>query len=257
MKICIWCRRTESEETFNKRAHTVPDSLGGQHICENVCDKCNAFFGTPQPSLPAIETALKEGLNLSRFRFLNNGSPLKKGHSAGRYKSTYFDANFRVKRVRLKPAYSLRPHFQEKLTRQFKRGIYKIYLEETERQRGNGLDERFNFIREFARFDLNDLPVLHFERTHGALMYHENLFSHPQLAMQKNYRSKYLLEEYGFFEFEIVGHVFSIATSKLWHLNFNQYARKSMEAKAKIFRSYRVVKTFDDIDLGLMRTFAD
>lgn len=45
MKICIWCRKNENQGTFDKKAHTIPKSLGGDNICENVCDKCNHFFG--------------------------------------------------------------------------------------------------------------------------------------------------------------------------------------------------------------------
>jgi HNH endonuclease len=45
MKKCIWCCRTEETATFITKAHTIPQSIGGKFICENVCDKCNDFFG--------------------------------------------------------------------------------------------------------------------------------------------------------------------------------------------------------------------
>lgn len=253
MKVCVWCRKGEGVESFKKKAHTLPDSLGGMHKCDNVCDRCNAFFGSPQVGLMPIETALKEGLNLSKFHLLSSMDSLKKGDSAGRFKSVYFKADFKSTKhsVRLKPPYSLRPHFQELITRQFKRGLYKVFLEEIERQRGKALEDRFDFIREFARYNLNDLPVLHFERIYGALFCSIDDLRHPQLFMEEESRSKYLLEECGFFEFDLLGHVFALATSKLWHINFDQYIRKSLKAKATLFHSYKVVKSFDDLDLTL------
>lgn len=61
MKKCIWCNKTEVETKFDKLAHTIPKSLGGQKICENVCDICNSFFGShfntyPSVSSPKIST---------------------------------------------------------------------------------------------------------------------------------------------------------------------------------------------------------
>ncbi|WP_128547814.1 HNH endonuclease [Larkinella soli] len=138
MKICIWCRRTEEQTSFLKKAHTIPQSLGGIHICTNVCDGCNAYFGSATSGKPSIEAALKEGLNLSRFHILNSVGTVGRGHRAGRYKSTYFDVDFTKEKheLKLKAKYFVLGSFQQTLTRRFKQGLYKVFLEETERQRG-------------------------------------------------------------------------------------------------------------------------
>lgn len=259
MKRCIWCLKNEEQVSFNKLAHTIPQSLGGRDICQNVCDSCNAYFGSPQKGKPSIEVTLKEALNISRFHLLNMGKPIGRGHSAGRYKSTYFNTDFKgkVHKITLKQAYSLRPHFQEVITRQLKRGLYKVFLEETERQKGNALEDRFDFIREFARYDLNDCPVLHFERSVGVLYISKDWIAHPQFFIEPESRSDYLLDELGFFDFEILGHVFAIASSRLWNLTFELYIKKSLEAKHEFFNGYRLVEHFNDVDLTLNRAFDD
>lgn len=257
MRHCIWCSKTEGQNSFNKLAHTVPQSLGGKDVCCNVCDGCNSYFGSPHQGKPSIETCLKEALGISRFHILNTGSTVKRGSSVGRYKSMYFDIDFKSKKrsLKLKPAYSLRPHFQEMIGRQLKRALYKIFLEETERQRGDGQADHFNFIREFARYDLNDLPVLHFERRYGAMLVDKSEIEHPRFFMDKDDRPLYLIEDYGFFEFEILGHLFAVASSPLWSLTFNQFIKASMKAKEGLFNAYRTVKYYDDVDPTLSRVF--
>ncbi len=258
MKKCIWCSKTENTAPFKKEAHTVPQSLGGRQICQNVCDLCNSFFGSHQIGKPSIETILKESLNVSKFRILNNGKPIGRGHPAGRFKSIYFDVNFKrvPATIRLKAAYSLRPNFQKIITRQFKRGLYKVFLEETERKLGNAHEDRFNFIRAFARYDLGDCPVLHFERSVGILYLSMDLINHPKLSINSaDHFTDWLITEYGFLEFEILGHVFAIATSPLWMTTFDLYIQKSIGLKKQLFTGYRLVKEFDDVDLTLNRCF--
>ena len=258
-KICIWCRKTEETASFLKVAHTIPQSLGGLKTCNNVCDACNAYFGNPQSGKISIETALKEALNVSRFHVLHQTDNIKKGNSAGRYKSTFFNIDFKKKNhsIRIKPTYSLRPHFQDHLVRQFKRGIYKILLEEIERQRGDALNDRFNFIREFARYDLDDYPVLHYERSVGIILIANGQFEHPELWIGEEATYAYMIEEYGFIEFELLGHIFALATSKLWKYTFELYRDKSLSLKEKFFYGFRLVKTLDDLDITLNRAFKD
>lgn len=78
MKKCIWCSKTEQTVTFHKPAHTFPQSMGGKNICENVCDLCNKFFGDKESGFPAVEIALKEILNLSKYILLNQEDLKKK-----------------------------------------------------------------------------------------------------------------------------------------------------------------------------------
>ncbi|OYU78844.1 MAG: hypothetical protein CFE23_16690 [Flavobacterium sp. BFFFF1] len=148
MKKCIWCSKTELDTTFRKAAHTFPQSLGGKNTCDNVCDSCNHFFGNKTEKMPSVEIALKEVLNLSKYLLLANAGKIK-----SRFKSEYFDFNIKTMKVKFKMKYQLRENFQSNFARLFRRGIYKVFLEERERLRKDAHDSRYDFIREFARYD--------------------------------------------------------------------------------------------------------
>lgn len=208
MKICIWCRKNENQEAFDKKAHTIPQSLGGQNICENVCDKCNHYFGTPLPNLPASELVFKEMLNISKFYLLKTTNSIPKNK---RYKSEYFNVNWDKFHITLKPRYSLKKGFQKKLGRQFRKGIFKVFLEERERQRKDALSSRFDFIREFARFDLGDYPIYiqvpKFKAIFAALPDIQN----PQIRFTEH--SDEMDKRFRIYDYQLLGHNFLIPTS--------------------------------------------
>ena len=154
-KTCIWCRKEEPNVSFHRLAHIFPQSLGGLRICKNVCDSCNSYFGSKQPGLPSVEIALKEPLNISRLFLLKQID--KK--NVPRFKSEYFDYDLKKQIIQPKFKYRLLSEFQASFTKQFKRGIYKIFLEERSESIGDALDPLFDFIREFARYGIGDYPV--------------------------------------------------------------------------------------------------
>jgi hypothetical protein len=87
LKRCLWCKLNENETTFNKKAHTIPKSLGGQNYNQTVCDNCNHFFGNATPeNRYSIETALKETFCITRQRFLS-GAVHKR--QVGKFKSIF------------------------------------------------------------------------------------------------------------------------------------------------------------------------
>jgi len=168
-----------------------------------------------------------------------------------KFTSEYFKLNQTTNKLSLKLKYSVRPGFQERIAMQLKKGIYKMFLEETERKKGDALNDQYNFIREFARYGLSDYPVFYFERTYGIIMASEEWALRPEIFLAEEKQFKYLIREPSFFEFEFLGHVFGIATSRYWKLAFDNYIRKSMEAKGQFFHRWRQVKNFNDIDLSL------
>lgn len=131
-KICIWCSKSEPQVSFIKQAHTFPKSLGG----ENVCDSCNHFFGSPSNASPAIEVVLKEVLNVSKYSLQLSTNSIKK-----RFKSEYFDFNLKSGVLKYKQKFKLRYGFQEKFIRKFKQGMFKVFLEERERQCNDALNK--------------------------------------------------------------------------------------------------------------------
>lgn len=232
-RVCIWCRKDNLAVPFNKDAHTIPQSIGGIDICLNVCDDCNHFFGSPNNNLPSIETVFKETFNITRARFLKANNDIGKNKTLTHFKSIYFNVDLKKRKLELKPSFQLKPGFQSKICRQFKRGLYKVFLEETERQNKDGLDEKYDFIRDFARYDLGDLPVLYFPRINGVFLLTIEEIKHPSFYFYD--RMKFHLKDYNFFEFEILGHLFSIPTSKSYYLMIDKYLKESMDLKKQFF----------------------
>lgn len=250
-KKCIWCSKSDNAAKFDKPAHTIPQALGGKRICVNVCDDCNAFFGTHYKGYPSVETILKETFNISRTRFLLAEKEIGKNKAMGRFTSIYFKVDLVKHKLDLKQSYKLHKGFQEKIARQLKKGLYKLFLEETERQFGTGHGKQFDFIREFARYDFGDYPVFYFERKHALILTVREELKDPVLHLSEDMQMRYLVNEPGFKEFELFGHVFGIATVRLWEIFFENYIRKSSLAKAGIFKQWRRVDRFNDIDFTL------
>jgi hypothetical protein len=244
MKTCIWCTRKEPFVTFYKKAHTFPKSLGGESICENVCDSCNHFFGSPNNQSPAIEVVLKEVLNMSKYLLLNQVKEIPKNK---RYKSEYFNLNWEKKTITLKPRYQLYKGYQEKLGRLFRKGIYKVFLEERENQRNDAKESKFDFIREFARYDLGDYPIYYFKPKFNAVFFSSIDTNSPMIRFTQH--SDEIDKQYKIFEYMIMGHYFGIPTSKYFDkLYFNDYTEYLKKTDNPFGVEIIPIKYVEDID---------
>ena len=243
MKKCIWCSLDETKVNFKKLAHTFPQSLGGKNICDNVCDLCNSYFGSKTSQAPSVEVVLKEILNLSRHILLQNIGEINKIH---RFKSEYFDINWKERKIKIKPRYSLRQGFQEKLCRQFRRGLYKVFLEERERQRKDASLDEFNFIREFARYDLSDLPVFLFRPKSGIVIFSSPDVINPEIRFTDN--SDFLHDNYRIFEYQFIGHYFAIPSGRGYKLGLDNYKKKIKNDNHPFGTEIIEIKTLTDID---------
>ncbi len=251
MKKCIWCLNTESEVSFEKLAHTIPQSLGGKQICTNVCDSCNSYFGNHQNKLPPVETILKEAFNISRYRFLQGTKQVGKNKVFARFKSTYFNINFEKNSITTKPQYKLQNGFQSAIGRLLCRGIYMLYLEELERQKGCGLQNDFQHIRDFARNDKNDLPVFYFNRKNGIIVSANEWLIDPQLFLDHIDKMAYLLTRDDYEEFEFFGHVFGIVKKISFFDKKEEILKESLKMKDNFFTHAIIVRYFGEIDLTL------
>lgn len=251
MKKCIWCLCEDNEVKFSNRAHIVPQQLGGELICENVCDKCNSHFGNSTTSNPSVEAIIKEAFNLSRTFFLKSEGDVGKNKSMVKYSSVYFNLDLPNHKLSLKPRYKFHRHFQENVAMQLKRGIFKMYLEERERFLKDAHDQRFDFIREFSRYGIGDYPVYYFERTNGIIPMLKQWAQKPSLILDQELQPTYLITDYGFTEFEFLGHVFGLPISRHWDIAFFSYIRESMKKKEGMFKAYKQIKKFNDMDVTL------
>lgn len=250
MKHCIWCKKTENDATFMDKAHTIPKSLGGKQICENVCDTCNHFFGEHSQGLPSIETVLKEAFNISRIMLLHHNGEVGKNKIVKRPSSVYYDIDLKNWKIKPKAAYKLQPYFQQNLGRQLKKGILKIFLEETERVNKNGHDSKFDFIREFVRYNIGNHPIFYFDWLFAVFVPQDLLtFKDPQIRFEDDSRPKWLLNHYGFFEFDIFHHTFSVPTTREHALILDLYKAETIKIKKNAFKTMRELVKFTDMDI--------
>lgn len=247
-KKCIWCLNEYPEVTFEKKAHTIPKSLGGQNYNPNVCDSCNEYFGTRNNhnNSYSIEEALKETFVISRKRFLQE----KTKRQVGGFKSKFFDVKHKNGKYRLniKPSFRFTPGFQFELCRAFKRGLYKMVFEELDRQKVNGHSEKYNRIRDFARYDKGDLPVLYFNRSAGIFMMFNREAETPILYFD---RMLYLVSNEKFIEIEFLGHVFGFPITDFRKEDFTEYLNNSIQEKTQFFNDCVIIRKLTDIDFSL------
>ena len=245
MKKCLWCLNAENKVTFLKKAHTIPKSLGGQNFNKNVCDECNEYFGNKQDKNYSIEEALKEAFNITRKRMLLSSKPKKQ---VGKFKSRFFDIKEKKGKYKLefKTSFRFNSEFQKSLCRSFKRGLYKLYFEELNRQKGIGFETEFDLIRQFARYDENDLPIFYFQRSVGIIMMLDKEAETPTLFFE---RMKYLYSDEYFEEIEFLGHVFGFPKKEFNLENFENYYTKSTEIKKGFFVGITKIEKFTNIDI--------
>jgi len=248
-KRCLWCLQSEPEVSFLKKAHTIPKSLGGENYNNNICDECNEYFGNRDNhnNKYSIEEALKETFNITRKRLLDTSKPKRK---IGRFKSKYFEIKIKNGKYRLdyKPSFKFSSEFQKEICRAFKRGLYKMFLEEINRQKGIGYEKSFDIIRSFARYNNGDLPVFYFVRKFGAIFLRENEIASPVLIFD---RMQYLYSNEKFVEIEFLGHVFGFPISEFTSEDLSSYKLNSFYSKREFFVSAIAIERLIDIDITL------
>lgn len=163
----------------------------------------------------------------------------------------YYHLDHRKRTFKVKPAYCARPNLGPTLGRQLRRGLYKMYLETLSSRGEDVCMSRYDFIREFARYGRNDLPVFYFMRRIGVYLNQKELIESPMLQSVHYKSPGYLVETEAFSEFEIVGHVFGIVSREHSEDDFVEYLSKTREVKRLIFLGVSEVYRFEDIDLTL------
>jgi hypothetical protein len=126
-----------------------------------------------------------------------------------------------------------------------------MYLEEIERQFGEGHEPRYDFIREFARFDRGDLPVFYFHRRMGAFLTVTDWFKYPRLQLRTAKPRKYLTSTADFDEFEFLEHPFGVATASGYAVTASEYIQHSAALKFKQFEGWGNLIKFTDMDYAL------
>lgn len=242
-KVCIWCLKNESGTSFLNAAHIFPKSLGGRRLCFNVCDSCNHYFGSKESKLPSVEIALKEPLNISKAFILSNS---QKNSKIPRFKSEYFDYDFNKQVLKTKFKYRLLNDFQTGFTRQFKRGIFKVFLEERSESVGDALNSQFDFIREFARRGIGDYPVFYCCPALPVVAVSDEDIRNPVIRFTPD--SEELMKQYGFYSYYFITHSIAIPVIRSYEITLSNYKSYMLKDNSKLYSSMVPLVYITDLD---------
>lgn len=245
---CIFCGKTEPDVSFNNKPHTTPKSLGSTRIGFDVCDDCNHFFGAPDKSMVpyiAVETSVKEIFGLIRFMLQLS----REGHEEDRLKSIYFSFWRSQGKLTIKQSFQSKRSFSRVFIKQFKRGLYELFLQEYHKATMNALDPKFDRVRRYARYGVGDLPVWHLQMN---MMFVEKDLSEPKLQFTEPELEQ--METYGFYTFVLWGFCFYLEVTPRAELSreiFLENESKRIHVGGFVVRNLVQLDTIDDIDYTL------
>lgn len=235
---CIWCGKMEPNVSFSTAPHILPKRLGGTEVGFDVCDDCNHYFGTAPKGkfgVPSIDHALKEIFGAFRMFSQNLDSQSYKNFS-----SAYFSYRHKRGVIRIKNNFN-----SQKITRQFKRGLYEIFLQKYHFLTKDGNNPKFDFVRNFARYDIGN-PHVYYAFNNVILAPGDEERKNPILHMSDKLIED--MEKYGFFNIWLLGHNFYI---EVFPILTNMYSQKylQMQANSSLLNACgnESIYEFDDI----------
>lgn len=249
--ICIFCGKSVPEVTFNHKPHILPKSMGGTIIGVDICDDCNEYFGSTDnlilsPPRFAVEVCVKEVMNISRHFFLKQFK--KKREKLSSMLFNYYDSE---KLLEFKQRNWQTYDFQSFFARQFKRGMFELFLQAYHFKTGNGLDSKFDCIRRFARYNEGDAKLFYvFNR--GIYLVDENYMQHPRFSMSDCCIEE--IENHGFYTIHFNGHFFLLEVVPQTEEDRNTYLKKMCDEHSiggGIYAYAQEVTYINDIDFTL------
>lgn len=250
---CIWCLKEKPDVTFKHAPHTISKQLGATNIGFDICDSCNDYFGKPDKTrvyTMSIELAFKEIMSL--MQLLLSYDLNEKTYK--RYRSIYFEYHHTKRRIKIRRSFELKANFIRSLTRQFKKGMYEIFLQEYHRATVNGHDSRFNLIRRFVRDDIGNLP-LHFLVTTGVYLVDVNNNS-PTLTFNEQALAD--INDYGFYTMWLFGNVFFLEVSPKAELSREVWLHREatkLIGNGSFFSGLKEMKLISDIDFTMRKLY--
>ena len=249
---CIWCLEKEPKVTFNIEPHTISRQLGAQMIGFDICDSCNYYFGKVDKTLEfpmSVELAFKEIMNVMRILL---GDLNENTHKT--FRSIYFRYYHSKSTIQINKNFKLNPFFISCLTRQFKKGMYEVFLQEYHRETKNGLDNRFDYLRNFVRSNKGDLPI-YFLENNGIYMVEEDI---NNISFKFNEHVLSEIDNYGFYTMMIYGNIFFLEVTPRAELSREVYLRKESRkliGSGFVFKQLRKLKLVTDIDFTLRKLY--
>lgn len=249
---CIFCGKASPEVTFFEKPHTTPHSLGSDRIGFDICDSCNHFFGEPDKSMYpriAVETSIKEIFGVIRF-MLNLE---REGHEEDQLKSRYFNYWRSRNTLQFKSSFSGRASFRRVFTKQFKRGLYELFLQEYHLATEDGLDARFDRVRQFSRYGTGDLPIWHLQTR---MMLVESSLAVPQLTFSQPSLDE--INTYGFYSMYLWGLWFYLEVTPKADLTREVYLReqaKKVNVGGFVVKDMVLLQDIEQVDFTLRQLY--
>jgi transcription elongation factor Elf1 len=250
---CIWCGKEKPEVSFCEKPHTISKKLGSNNIGVDICDSCNKYFGTRERSSKypmSVELAFKEIFNVSRFLMPDSSGQIQ----GSILKSIYFEYYASKRILRIKNNFKFQENFLRNFTRQFKRGVYEAFLQEFHRETGRALENKFDYLRRFVRYDLGDIPLF-FADNNGVYLLPENRleiffgFGDQQISM---------IDNYGFYDLWFFGHLFYLAVTPKANLSdevFLKGVAKQIGAPGLVYSGIKKMKYITDLDFSYLKLY--
>ena len=216
---CIWCGQNEPNVSFLTAPHILPKRLGGTEIGFDICDECNHYFGTAPKGkfgVPSIDHALKEIFGAFRMFGKNLDSQSHKNYS-----SAYFSYRHKDRIIKIKNNFS-----SKNVTKQFKRGLYEIFLQKYHFVTKDGNNPKFDFVRNFARYGIGN-PHVYYAFNNIILAPGVEETRNPVLHMSDKLIED--MEKYGFFNIWLLGHNFYI---EIFPILTNRYRYQYLQMQA-------------------------
>lgn len=229
----------------------MPRSLGSDNIGFDICDDCNHYFGQPDKlSFPklCIEVCVKEVFGM--VKHLLNASKNDEYGKTNRMRSIFFEYRHSESKIKIKSNFQYNYKFINTFTNQFKRGVYEMFLQEYHKTTQNGLDEKFNEIREYARFNRGNIP-LYYLQNNGVFLLEDNI-SNPKFHFSENQFQT--IDDYGFYSLMLWGQMFFLEVTPRARLCRDIYLRKEatkLIGTGFVYRGLIEVKKITDIDFTL------
>lgn len=230
---CIWCGKSFPDVNFETEAHIIPRSLGGVEIGFDVCDDCNHEFGTAKKAVPSIDLCFKEIFNAFKiFSTSLNENTYKK------ISSVFFTYRHKDRLIRINKNFNL-----QIVTKQFKRGLYEMFLQKYHYETQNGNHPMFDMVRNYARYGLGT-PHVYYAYNNILLMKAEKdqlelLFSDKILDDMMNS---------GIYFFWLLGHFFYLEVlPTAFNKNGANFLRQEAEKVLIPARGDEVIFEFDDV----------
>lgn len=177
----------------------------------------------------------------------------REGHDKDKLKSIYFNFWRSRKVLQIKRGFTSAPSFRRVFIKQFKRGLYELFLQEYHLQTENGLDKRFDRVRLYARYGIGDLPLWHLQ---SRILLVEKELTMPELRFAKSALEE--IDTYGFYSLYLWGFWFYLEVTPCADLTREIYLRsvvKDMGVGGVVFSDLVEVRDINDIDYSLRQLY--